>query len=224
MCGRYTLITDIQELEERFSFKGADLSMLPNFNVAPTQNVLTVTHNDENQAQLMRWGLIPSWAKDAKIGNRMINARSETLTERPSYRTAFQRRRCLVIADSFYEWQKVGSGKRPMRIALQSGEPFAFAGLWESWNDPEGDQVLSCTIITTSANSLLEPIHERMPVILAPDAEQIWIDSSIEDTAMLSELLTPYSPGEMEAYEVSTLVNSVANNEPELIAPITRML
>ena len=192
MCGRYTLVTDQRTLEERFSFKGADLRWVANFNVAPTQSVLTVTAHEEARAQYMHWGLIPSWAKDASIGSRMINARAETLAEKPSFRTAFRRRRCLVLADGFYEWMKVGTSRRPMRIILRSGEPFAFAGLWESWKTPEGERLLSCTIITTGPNSLMAPIHNRMPVILSREAEPLWLDQSVQDPAALSELLAPY--------------------------------
>ncbi len=218
MCGRFTLATQLKLLEERFSFQADDLSLEPGYNIAPTQQVLTVTGNDANHAQHMRWGLIPSWAKDMSIGSRMINARAETLVEKPSFRTAFRIRRCLILADSFYEWRKHGSARQPMRIILENGEPFAFAGLWESWKDPAGGSVLSCTIVTTSPNSLTEPIHNRMPVILSREAEPAWLDQDIQDTTLLSKLLVPYSGDEMRAYQVSTLVNSSGNNSPELIA------
>ena len=224
MCGRFSLAVDQQELEERFSFKGSDLRLVPSFNVAPAQSVLAIIDNGGNLACSMRWGLIPSWAKDAKIGSRMINARAETVAERPSFRVAFRRRRCLVPADGFFEWTKRGSARRPMRIVMRSGEPFAFAGLWESWQDPAGERVLSCTIITTDPNSLISPIHNRMPVILSREAEPFWLDRDTEDTAVLSELLVPYPAEEMEAYEVSTLVNSPRNNGPECIARIGRMV
>ena len=218
MCGRYTLVAQLRLLEERFSFQAGDLSLEPGYNIAPTQQVLTVTGNEANHAQYMRWGLIPSWAKDMSIGNRMINARSETLVEKPSFRTAFRKRRCLILADSFYEWRKEGSARQPMRIMLKDGEPFAFAGLWESWKDPAGESVLSCTIVTIGPNSLIEPIHNRMPVILPREAEPVWLDQDIQDTALLSELLVPYSGDEMEVYQVSKLVNSPGNNSPELVA------
>jgi putative SOS response-associated peptidase YedK len=165
----------------------------------------------------MRWGLIPSWAKDQSIGSRMINARAETLSEKPSFRDAFRKRRCLVVADGFYEWQKVAGRKRPMRIVLQTGEPFAFAGLWESWRDPEGTTVRSCTIITTGPNSLIEPIHNRMPVILSRDDEARWLDPEMDDPPSLLQMLAPYPQGAMDAYEISTLVNSPANDVPDCI-------
>ena len=224
MCGRFTLITDMDALQARFSFERADPGLALSFNVAPTQQVLTVVNEGENRAQYMRWGLIPSWAKDVSIGSRMINARAETLAEKPSFRSAFRKRRCLVLADSFYEWKKIGTGKTPTRIVLKSREPFAFAGLWEGWNAPDGERVLSCAIVTTDPNSLMEPIHNRMPVILSRDAESVWLDQSIEDAAMLGSLLTPYDAEEMSVYDVSTLVNSPANNRPELIARVARML
>ena len=152
MCGRYSLIADISELQARFDFQGVKSKFMPSFNVAPTQQVLTVVAQDgARTGQYMRWGLIPPWAKDARIGSRMINARAETVTEKPSFRSTLRRRRCLVLADGFYEWQKVGAYKRPMRIVMKSGDLFAFAGLWESWKDLSGEAVRSCTIITTSS-------------------------------------------------------------------------
>ena len=223
MCGRFTLVADDASFEERFSFSGSDLQFVPSFNIAPTQSVLTVRRDGEIHAEYMRWGLIPSWAKDPKIGSPMINARSETLAEKPSFRTAFRRRRCLIPADGFFEWQKSGSSKRPMRIGLKNAELFAFAGLWEYWKDPQGDPILSCTIITTTPNEMMEPIHDRMPVILTREAEDIWLDSDVQDTGLLSELLVPYRAQDMEAYEVSTLVNSPRNNSPEVIAPVGRL-
>ena len=221
MCGRYSLVASIAELEGRFGFDGADVTYSPSYNVAPTQGVLTVVSESEaRHAVPMRWGLIPSWAKDPKIGSRMINARAETVAEKPSFRTALRRRRCLVLADGFYEWRRTGAGKRPMRITMASGEPFAFAGLWDTWRDPQNETVTSCTIITTRANDLLRPIHDRMPVILHKDLEEFWLDATVDDTGALGSVLASYAAVAMEAYEVSTLVNSVANNCPEVIARI----
>ena len=159
----------------------------------------------------MRWGLIPFWAKNRSIGSRMINARAETVAEKPSFRDAFRRRRCLVLADGFYEWR---------RVALRSGEPFAFAGIWSMWKDPEDNSIPTCAIITTSANELLRLIHHRMPAILPREMEGFWLDRSIQDTTELRSVLTPYPDDAMEAYEVSTLVNSVANDGPDLIARV----
>ena len=220
MCGRYSLIADIQDLARQFEFDGTGFENSPRYNVAPTQSVLTVTSQDEREAECMRWGLIPSWAKDASIGNRMINARRETVAQKPSFRSALQRRRCLVLADGFYEWQKVGKSKRPMRIVLKSREPFAFAGLWETWRDPAGETVRSCTIITTAANDLLRPIHERMPVILPRELEDFWLDGDVTDAAALTDVLSPYPNEAMEVYQVSPLVNKATNNGADLIVPV----
>ena len=224
MCGRFTLTADQDSFEDRFSFTGFDLGWVPSFNIAPTQKVLTVTNDgSENRPELMRWGLVPSWAKDPKIGNRMINARSETLTEKPSFRTAFERRRCLIPADGFYEWKREGKAKKPMLITVNPGDLFAFAGLWETWKQPDDSWLLTCAIITTSANEFMTSIHDRMPVILPRESEALWLDPEEQDTAMLSELLLPYDSGRMEAYEVSTLVNSPRNNFPEVIEPVATL-
>ncbi len=190
------------------------------YNIAPTQDVLTVVGDAPPRAGFTRWGLIPRWAKNHSIGSRMINARAETVADKPSFRDTFRRRRCLVLADGFYEWRRTPSGKRPMRIAMRSGEPFAFAGIWSIWDDPEGNRIPTCAIITTSANELLRPIHHRMPVILPRNMEGFWLDRSIEDPSRLRSVLTPYPDDAMEAYEVSTLVNSVANDGPDLIARV----
>ena len=224
MCGRFTLTADQDSFEDRFSLTGFDLGWVPSFNIAPTQEVLAVTNDgSENRPELMRWGLVPSWAKDPKIGNRMINARSETLTEKPSFRTAFKRRRCLIPADGFYEWKREGKAKKPMLITANPGGLFAFAGLWETWKQPDDCWLLTCVIITTSANEFMTSIHDRMPVILPRESEALWLDPEEQDTAMLSELLLPYDPDRMEGYEVSTLVNSPRNNFPEVIEPVATL-
>ena len=220
MCGRYSLIADIGELQERFDFDGSELTHAPRYNIAPPQMALAVTNGGRRRGSYMRWGLIPSWAKSASVGSRMINARAEMVAERPSFRTALQRRRCLVLADGFYEWKGKGSGKRPMRIVMASGEPFAFAGLWDAWRDPKGEVLRSCTIITTSANELLSPIHDRMPVILPRELESLWLDHDIQDPAALDGILRPYPAEAMEVHEVSSLVNSPANDGPEMVVPV----
>lgn len=216
MCGRYSLIADLGELARRFEFDGDWLAFESTYNVAPTHNVLTVVGGDTRRAGYMRWGLIPRWAKDAKIGSRMINARAETVAEKPSFRDSLKRRRCLVLADGFYEWQRDDKAKRPMRVVMRSGEPFAFAGIWSVWKDPEGNRVATCAIITTTASDLLMPIHDRMPVVLPRELEKFWLDPAIEDPAAITNVLTPAPNDAMKAYEVSTLVNSVANNRPEV--------
>ena len=222
MCGRYSLIADIGELQERFGFDGSELTHVPRYNIAPTQMALTVTNGSERRGSYMRWGLIPSWAKSASVGNRMINARAETVAERPSFRTALQRRRCLILANGFYEWQRKASRKMPMRITMASGEPFAFAGLWDAWRDPKDGIVRSCTIITTAANELLSPIHDRMPVILARELEALWLDHDIQDPAAIAGILTCYPTDAMEVYEVSSLVNSPANDGLGVVAQVSQ--
>ena len=218
MCGRYSLISDISALQVRFDFDTPVTEHRSRYNIAPTQNVLTVRAGDgRNVAEHMRWGLIPSWAKDMSIGNRAINARAETLAERPMFRTALRRRRCLILADGFYEWIRAGKARQPMRILLATGEPFAFAGLWETWTNPEGESIHSCTIITTTPNDVMRPIHDRMPVILMPEHESTWLDSSNEDASAINSFLSPYPPEIMETYPVAPLVNSHANDTPDVI-------
>ena len=204
MCARYTLTVDLTQLQQRFSFVAEDLPYVPRYNVAPTQQVLALINEEDVQPAFLRWGLIPSWARDSKIGNRMINARAETVAEKPSFRRALARRRCLVLSDGFYEWRAQGGKKTPVRVVLKSGEPFAFAGLWETWRPRGGEAIRSCTIITTEPNSFMEPIHNRMPVILTRDSESAWLDRGIEDAELLTGLLAPYPSEEMAAYQVST--------------------
>lgn len=204
----------------RFEFDDQSISLKPAYNIAPTWEVLTVVAGETRRGGFMRRGLIPHWAKNASVGSRMINARAETVGERPAFRDALRRRRCLVLADGFYEWQRVVRIRRPMRIVMKSGEPFAFAGLWAVWRDPNGNRVPSCAIITTAANGLLRPVHDRMPVILPRELEEFWLDAAVEDPGALGDILGLYPDGPMGAYEVSTLVNSVANDGPEVIAPV----
>lgn len=213
MCGRFTFI-DIEDIRERFKTEAIDLK--PNYNVAPTQNIPVILNH---QLSMIRWGLIPFWAKDPSIGNKMINARAETVDEKPSFKHSLQRKRCLILADGFYEWKKEGYSKRPHRITLKDKELFGFAGLWDTWKSPAGDIVNSCTIITTRPNELMEGIHDRMPVILSRNAEEVWLDQSIVDSGFLKSLLVPYPAELMVAYEVSAFVNSVKNNGPECLEP-----
>ena len=233
MCGRFTLTSNMDELQARFDFEARDLVFRPRYNVAPTQDVVAVLGDrdnpGQNRAELMRWGLIPFWAKDPKIGARMINARAETVAEKPAFKNALRKRRCLILADGFYEWRKEEKGKTPMYIVFKAGvfksgvsksrAPFAMAGLFETWKSPEDELVRSCTIITTSPNSLMEQIHNRMPVILPRDAETTWLDQQVEDQEALTSLLVPYPAEQMEAYVVSTLVNSAKNDFPECLMP-----
>lgn len=220
MCGRFTLTADVTALQQTFPWLNIPPEMTPRFNIAPTQPVAVVPNDGKNQLDFFTWGLIPSWAKDPQIGNRLINARAETLAEKPAFRVAFRRRRCLILADGFYEWQQAqGKSKIPIYIRLASGEPFAFAGLWEIWNSPDGSTILSCTIITTEPNELMAKIHNRMPAILPQDAYPIWLDPGEQHPNRLSGLLRPYPADEMQAYPVSRLVNSPANDSPQCIVP-----
>lgn len=220
MCGRYTLMTAIVRLQERFHLDATTLSYTPSYNIAPGQEVLAVLSNDPPRVGYLRWGLVPAWAKDAKSGYRMINARLETVAEKPSFRQALRQRRCLVLADGYFEWQQHGATKIPMYIHRQDRAPFAFAGLWETWRDAAGNPLHTCTILTTSANALLSAIHPRMPVILAPDAEAAWLDRQRQAPADLLSLLQPYRDAELQAYPVSQLVNTPQHNSPACIAPL----
>jgi putative SOS response-associated peptidase YedK len=219
MCGRFTLTLDETHLAERFNFEASEVSVQPSYNIAPGQQVLAVRRQETLQAVYLRWGLIPSWAKEARIGQRLINARSETVAEKPSFRAALRRRRCLIPADGFFEWQPAGASKIPMYIRRRDQQPFAFAGLWDTWQAPDGSALSTCTILTTEANTLVQPIHHRMPVILAPEAEAVWLDPQLHDAAHLLPVLVPYPAECMEAYAVSTLVNVPRHNTPACIAP-----
>jgi putative SOS response-associated peptidase YedK len=197
------------------------LEWTPRYNIAPSQDVAVIANNGQNKIEFFRWGLIPFWAKEAKIGNRMINARAETVAEKASFRNAYRRRRCLVLADGFYEWRKEPgrTTKTPMYLRLKSGDPFGFAGLWESWRSPEDQTILSCTIITTEPNALVKPIHNRMPVILDPEAYDMWLDPGEQTPDRLGPWLRPYPASEMTAFPVSTLVNSPSNDVPACVVP-----
>jgi len=210
MCGRYVIKSPAAKLKVRFQLD--DLPLFePRYNIAPTQPVPIVRRLDEPRRAWtpVRWGLIPSWAKDAKIGNKLINARGETVAEKPSFRSAFRKRRCLIPADGFYEWKKLDGGKLPHFIHLRDEEPFAFAGLWEHWTNPEDGEVIeSCTIVTTEANALMRTLHDRMPVILPPADYDRWLDPATQDVEGLKALLRPYSSEEMTAYPISAYVNN----------------
>ncbi len=220
MCGRYTLKTPAKTLAEKFGLDEVPDEVQARYNVAPTQDVATVISADgTRKLEMLRWGLIPSWADDPEIGNRMINARAEGVAEKPSFRSAFRSRRCLILADGFYEWRRENGGKQPFYIHMKDDSPFAFAGLWERWGDG-GPEIRSCTIITTDANDLLAPIHNRMPVILDPESYDEWLDPDVRETGRLMPLLAPYGGDDLEAYPVSRRVNSPANDEPECVVPV----
>lgn len=222
MCGRFTLTADPNELRETFPWLNIPEAPQPRYNIAPTQPVAVIPNDGQQRLDYYVWGLIPFWAKDPSIGSRMINARSETLAEKPAFRTAFRRRRCLIPASGFYEWKAVTGSKTktPMYIQMESGKPFAFAGLWERWDAPDGSTVLSCTIITTGPNELVREIHNRMPVILDPQAYSLWLEPDEQPVERLTGLLKPYPAGELKAYEVSKLVNKPENELAALIEPV----
>ncbi len=223
MCGRFTLTVDPSELKDEFENYGFPSKYAPRYNIAPTQPVLAIPNDGKNKADFFVWGLIPSWAKDPAIGNRLINARGETLAEKPAFRGGYKHKRCLILADGFYEWkaQPGTKTKIPHFIHLKTGKPFAFAGLWDEWHAADGSQVRSCTIVTTTPNKLMAVIHNRMPVILSADDYPAWLDTADRTADSLNHLIKPFAAEQMEAYPVSTLVNSPANDKAECVLPVT---
>jgi putative SOS response-associated peptidase YedK len=234
MCGRFTLRTPLTVLAQQFLFDLGDppaaTQVSPRYNIAPTQTIAAVRQpaaSAKRELALFHWGLIPSWAKDAKIASSLINARSETLAEKPSFRTAFSRRRCLILADGFYEWKKGGKQKLPYYFQLAGEKPFAFAGLWERWRPPqpgdgekeeaESSPIESCTIVTTSANELCAPFHDRMPAILDPAHYDLWLDPALTDTSRLLPLLTSFPATQMQTRPVNPRVNNVKNDDPAVL-------
>jgi len=224
MCGRATLTKDKKTLEKRFRARFTAIDEdhnIINYNVAPTQLHPVITNEQPDQLQLFKWGLIPFWAKGAKIGSRMINSRLETITEKPSFRTAVKRRRCIIPFDGFYEWKKVDGKKQPHRIVMKDRSIFSMAGIWEKWKNPETEKLIySFSIITQPPNELLATIHDRMPAILLPDIERQWISPDISTDSAL-DLIQPIDSDLLEAYPVSTRVNKASENDPELIEEIS---
>jgi len=223
MCGRFALAVNPETLKSRFDLNGV-LELAPSWNIAPSINIATITANQtgSRRLKLRRWGLIPSWAKDAAVGNKLNNARGESVAEKPSFKSALKTRRCLIPASGFYEWHTENGVKQPYFISLKSGEPMAFAGLWESWQPADGEAVESCCIITTSANAIMEPIHERMPVVL--DAEQwpLWLSAQAQNTDQFLPLLCPHDADSMQAWPVSRELNRIdARNDAGLLEPVT---
>ena len=217
MCGRYALYRDIEQLKTRFPIDHVEVEVAPSYNVAPTQEVLAVIHQGEfNTLDKLHWGLVPFWAKDIKIGSKMINARQETVSSKPSFREAFKKRRCLVPADGFYEWYGAKGQKQPVFITLPDKKPFAFAGLWETWQDKAepGNVYLSCTIITREAAGALKEIHDRMPVVLAPEAYTAWMETGKDEVESLLDILSSGAVTDFTFYLVSKRVNAVRNNGP----------
>ncbi|HZF17175.1 MAG TPA: SOS response-associated peptidase [Steroidobacteraceae bacterium] len=224
MCGRFAFFSPHEAIARLFGLHDAP-AVEPHYNIAPTQFIAAVRHEEAaaRRIAMLYWGLVPSWAKEKSIGAKMINARAETVAGKPSFRSAFKRRRCLVLADGYYEWQVGPAGKQPHFIRMRSGQPFAMAGVWEAWREGEGNEPLeSCAIITTAANAKLASVYDRMPVILEPAQYDFWMDRRNEDTAMLSSLLVPYANDAMEAVPVSKRVNNARNDEPGLVDPSPR--
>lgn len=224
LCGRYTLTRPLHDIVQHFVLHDVrdevEERYAESFNVAPSQHVLVIgLRRGQRAAALHRWGLIPHWAKEPSIGSRMINARSETVCERPAYREAFRLRRCLIPADGLYEWQHMEKRKQPFRFTLRNKELFAFAGLWDEWRSPDGTAIRSCTILTTEPNELIQPVHNRMPVILPPEAYDTWLDPHARPKQLLP-LLQPYPSELMTGHAVSPEVNSPRNNDPSLITPV----
>ncbi len=222
MCGRFTLSTDTQKIAEVFRL--GHLPVIgPRYNIAPTQPVACVripAADGERRLEHLQWGLVPPWASRPDVGASMINARSETIDSKPAFKHAFRRRRCLIVADGFYEWEKIGRNRRPHYIALESGEPFGFAGILEHYQDEHGSELETCAIITCGANELLAPLHHRMPVILPPDVHDAWLDPEREDVAALRAMLGPFPQARMQRHLVGPQVNRVGNDDPSCIEPV----
>jgi putative SOS response-associated peptidase YedK len=222
MCGRFTLRASAQTLATLFDV--AEVPPLqPRYNIAPSQPIAAVRMQpgrSNREFTFLSWGLIPSWAKDIKIGYKMINARAETAATKPSFRAAFKYRRCIVPADGFYEWQKVNGRKQPYFVHMKHDGPFGIAGLWERWEGPDGSVIESATLLTTGPNELMKPLHNRMPVILHPDDYELWLDPSVKQSPLLDALLKPFPAEEMDAFPVSTYVNSPQFDEPLCVEPI----
>jgi putative SOS response-associated peptidase YedK len=223
MCGRYRLSRRKQLVEEYFNTSSDEMAWTPRYNIAPTQPVPVIRQNPKEprrELSLMRWGLIPSWAKDSSISAQMINARSETAATKPAFRDPLTSRRCLVPADGFYEWKRSGKTKQPYCFEVNDGELFAFAGLWDRWKDPSGHWVKSCSILTTTTNAVTSSVHDRMPVILDRADYDLWLDPGMKNVEVVSDLLKPYDARIMRCYPVSTRVNQVANDDVECSTPV----
>ena len=218
MCGRYRLSRRKQIIEEHFDAISGGEDWSPRYNIAPTQPIPVVRQNPKEpvrELSLLRWGLIPSWAKDSSVAAQMINARMETAATKPAFRDALKSRRCVIPADGFYEWVRTGKAKQPYCFEVKGGELFAFAGLWDRWKDLSGNWVKTCSILTTTPNAVTSAVHDRMPVILDPNSYDLWLDPGMQDVAAASELLKPYDARLMRSYPISTRINHVANDDEE---------
>jgi putative SOS response-associated peptidase YedK len=223
MCGRFSFSPLAKIIEDRFDVKVDSTRYKPRYNIAPTQNLTVISNQNPGELSFFRWGLIPFWAKDISIGNKMINAKAETIAEKPSFKNSLKHKRCLVLSDGFYEWKTISPKEKiPYRITFRDNSLFAMAGIWDSWKNEEGNMINSFAIITTTPNKLMENIHPRMPVILDRKDEKSWLNS--DDTVQLQSLLKPYPVEEMTAFPVSKLVNSPANDSPEVMNPVQYLL
>jgi putative SOS response-associated peptidase YedK len=223
VCGRYRLSRRKQIIEEHFDCGSEEPDWTPRYNIAPTQPVPVIRQNPKEPVRelaLMKWGLIPSWSKDASGAARMINARSESASTKPAFRDALKSRRCLIPADGFYEWMRTGKAKQPYCFEVDEGELFAFAGIWDRWRDPSGQWVQSCSILTTTPNAVTAAVHDRMPVILDPDTYDVWLDPGMQNVAAASELLKPYDARLVRCYPASIRINNVVNDDAECSAPV----
>ncbi|MDR6552876.1 SOS response-associated peptidase [Paenibacillus qinlingensis] len=226
MCGRYTITVTLEELMLRYDMYDTFMPRYsPKYNVAPGQPIMAIIHDGQrNKLGELRWGLIPEWAKEEKIGYQMLNARSETLADKPAFRKPFERKRCLIPADSFYDWKGTGKHKQPMRIMLRSRELFSMAGLYDTWTSPDGNRISTCTVITTESNEMMKDIHDRMPVILPREKEAVWLDRGVKNVEQLRPLLQPYPSELMMAYPVSNRVGNVRNDDELCIEPISLLI
>lgn len=220
MCGRFVQKSDLREIAPLFKAAIIESDIKASFNITPRQPVAVVMEKGQRKIVTMKWGLVPHWAKDESIANKLINARSETVTEKPSFRDSFKKRRCLIIADGFYEWQGSGMAKKPFYINMNDDKPFGMAGLYDIWTNPAGEKITTCTIITTEANDLMKPIHHRMPVILSEKDYDVWLNTEKTEENSLKSLMKPYDAEKMKAHEVGVLVNNPRNNNENCIVHV----
>jgi putative SOS response-associated peptidase YedK len=220
MCGRFVRIKTIHEIADIFNIKEVESDLAPSYNIAPKQPIVVVMEDGKKKLVTMQWGLIPRWAKDDKISNKLINARSETIDQKPSFKNSFIHRRCIVVADGFYEWTERGGKKRPVYIYLESGQTFGMAGVYDTWKTSEGEEITTCTIITTEANEFMKKLHHRMPVILEPEYYDYWLNPENKDITKLKEILNKFISQQLDFHEVSSAVNSPVFNSPDCIKPL----
>ncbi|MCT8138349.1 SOS response-associated peptidase [Anaerobacillus sp. CMMVII] len=217
MCGRFTLTAEKDEIAERYHLEMDLIGYEKRYNIAPSQQILAIIHDgSKHRAGYLKWGLVPPWAKDPAIGHKLINARGETITEKPSFKQSFKKKRCLIVANGFYEWKRDGKAKIPMYITFKDNRLFAFAGLWETFQTPGDKPLHTCTVITTEPNELVQDVHDRMPVILQKHQEELWLDRTMEDELSLQKLIRPFAADDMISYQVSSLVNSPINEGVQL--------